>query len=82
MSILLPFSSYGPDAAAVSITLPISVGLVPSSGFIEANAGFLYGNRSLVDSTLNPPIYLGGGTLLVRCAGFSSLFASLLDRRY
>jgi hypothetical protein len=61
MSILLPFSSYGPSAAPIAITLPITVSGAPSSGFVFANGGFVYGNQPVQNSATDPPIVGGGG---------------------
>jgi hypothetical protein len=60
MSVLLPFSSYGPTAAPVAVTVPATIS-TPGSGFIYANGGFSQGVATVFDSIADPPIVGGGG---------------------
>jgi len=61
MSVLLPFSSYGPTAAPVAVGVPVTLAS-PGSGFVYANGGFNQGMAVVFDSIADPPIVGGGGT--------------------
>ena len=70
MSIKLPFSSFGIEAPPVVLSIPITVSSTLTSGFAYGSGGFLYGDRPILNSTVNPPIYVAGGTLTVHCCCF------------